>query len=148
MKSEKTDYAYLLTRATKSAGSILKDTKKLNRLVDTATLSIDSGVSRMKSVKSDMAALLSLIKAWARGDYKGASKTTLLLSVAAIVYFVNPMDAIPDILPATGLLDDATVIGIVITSVKKDIESFKLWESAHTDFMNPKQSEPVLVKVP
>ena len=128
MKSEKTDYAYLLTRATKSAGSILRDTKKLNRLVDTATLSIDSGVSRMKSVKSDMAALLSLIKAWARGDYTGASKTTLLLSVGAVIYFVNPMDAIPDILPATGLLDDATVIGIVITSVKKDIESFKQWQ--------------------
>lgn len=143
MKSEKTDYAYLLTRATKSAGSILNDTKKLNRLVDTATLSIDSGVSRMKSVKSDMAALLSLIKAWARGDYKGASKTTLLLSVGAIVYFLNPMDAIPDILPATGLLDDATVVGIVITSVKNDIEKFKRWETGASDIPQDIEPEPL-----
>ncbi len=143
MKSGKTDYAYLLTRATKSAGSILKDTNKLNRLVDSATLSIDSGVSRMNGVKSDLSTLLSLIKAWARGDYTGVSKTTLLLSAGAVVYFVNPMDAIPDILPATGLLDDATVIGIVITSIKKDIESFKLWESARTDIATSKQPESV-----
>ncbi len=144
MKSEKTDYAYLLTRATKSAGSIIKDTKKLNRLVDTAALSIDSGVSRMNSIKSDLGALLSLIKAWAKGDYRDVSKTTLLLSAGAVIYFVNPMDAIPDILPATGLLDDATVIGVVITSVKKDIESFKLWESAQADITNPRQPESIL----
>jgi len=145
MRYEKTDYAKLLTRATKSAGSILKDAAKLSRVVDTATLSIDSGVSRMKSAKSDLSTLLSLIKAWARGDYRGVPKTTLLLSAGAVIYFVNPMDAIPDIFPATGFLDDATVIGVVITSVKKDIESFKLWESSQIGITSPKQQGPMAV---
>ena len=145
MKSEKTDYAYVLRHTTKSAGSILKDTAKLNRLVDTAALGIDSGVSRMNSVKSELSTLLSLIRAWARGDYTGVSKATLLLSAGAVIYFLNPMDAIPDILPVTGLLDDVTVIGIVVTSVKKDIESFKLWESAQAEITTSKQPETMAV---
>lgn len=139
MKSEKIDYAYLLKRAVKGAGSIVKDANKLNLLVDTASSSIDSGVNQLNSVKSDLKTLLSMLKANAKGEYSGVSKTTLLLSAGAVIYFVNPLDAIPDILPATGLLDDATVIGIVITSVKKDIESFKLWQSGKPEF---KAAEP------
>ena len=101
MKSEKTDYAFLLSRLANNAGSILKDTKKLNRLVETASLGIDSGVTQISAVKEDFKTLLHLLKAWAKGDYSGVSKTTLLLSAGAVIYFVNPFDAIPDILPAT-----------------------------------------------
>ena len=141
MKSEKTDYSYLLMRAAKGARSILKDKNKLNTLVDTASVSIDSGVSQINSVKDYFKTLLGMLKASVKGDYSGVSKTTLLLSAGAVVYFINPLDAIPDILPATGLLDDATVIGIVITSVKKDIEEFRLWESGNNDEENELQPE-------
>ncbi len=144
-KRVKPDYSKLLSRTKKGADAMLRDREKLNRLVESASVSIDSGVSRMNSIKSDLGVLLSLIKAWARGDYRGVSKTTLLLSAGAVLYFVNPVDAIPDILPLTGFLDDATVIGIVITSVKKDIENFKLWESAQTEFMNSQQPATRLV---
>ncbi|MEM7362327.1 MAG: YkvA family protein, partial [Bacteroidota bacterium] len=43
----------------------------------------------------------------------------------ALIYFVNPFDAVPDLIPAAGLLDDATVIGFVIASVKQDIDNYK-----------------------
>lgn len=52
-------------------------------------------------------------------------RNTLLIGTGAVVYFVNPFDAIPDILPAAGLLDDASVIGFVLASAKNDIEKFR-----------------------
>ena len=145
MKAGKNDYAYLLTRAAKGAGSIIKNRNKLNRLVDSASLSIDSNVNQLNSVKNDFKTLLSMLKASARGEYSGVSKATLLLSAGAVIYFVNPMDAIPDILPATGLLDDATVIGVVVTSVKKDIEKFKLWNSANNGIPEDTKPEPLVI---
>lgn len=141
MKSEKPDYSYLLLRAAKGAGSIVRDKNRLHGLVDKAALNIDSGVSHLNSVKDDFKTLLSMLKASVKGEYSGVSRATLLLSAGAALYFVNPFDAIPDILPATGLLDDATVIGIVITSVKKDIESFKLWETGQADLKNTRQPD-------
>lgn len=143
-KRVKPDYSKLLSSTKKRADAILRDGEKLNRLVESASCGIDSGLSQMNSVKSDLGVLLSMIKAWARGEFRGVSKTTLLLSAGALIYFVNPMDAIPDILPLIGLLDDATVIGIVITSVKKDIENFRLWESDQTEFTKPQQPESTM----
>lgn len=143
MKSDKIDYAYLLKRAAKGASSIVKDTNKLSHLVDTASSRIDSGTSQLNSVKNDLKTLLSMLKATASRQYSGVSKTTLILSAGAVVYFINPMDAIPDILPATGLLDDATVIGIVITSVKKDIEKFKEWQTCSSDITQDLEPKPL-----
>jgi uncharacterized membrane protein YkvA (DUF1232 family) len=45
-------------------------------------------------------------------------KTTL---VGAIVYFVLPLDAIPDMLPVLGFTDDAAVLAIAIKLVASSI---------------------------
>jgi len=133
----KINAAHLLSLAVKGSGAVLQDKSKLNELVDTASINMDSGRRKINSIKGDLSTLLSLIKAWVKGDYRNVSRTTLLMSAGAVIYFVNPLDAIPDVLPATGLLDDATVIGIVIASIKKDIEKFRVWESAYSGFSTP-----------
>ena len=51
-----------------------------------------------------------------------------MLSIAAILYFVNPLDVIPDLLPAFGFLDDAGVLAFVLQSIRKDIDRFLDWE--------------------
>jgi uncharacterized membrane protein YkvA (DUF1232 family) len=42
--------------------------------------------------------------------------------LAAMAYFVAPVDAIPDILPAIGFTDDATVLAIAIAMVARSIK--------------------------
>jgi uncharacterized membrane protein YkvA (DUF1232 family) len=37
------------------------------------------------------------------------------MAIGALAYFISPIDAIPDIIPVTGFLDDAAVIGTTIT---------------------------------
>ncbi len=49
--------------------------------------------------------------------------------IAAIVYFVSPIDLIPDFIPIVGYIDDVFIIGLVIRSVKADLDRFLLWES-------------------
>jgi uncharacterized membrane protein YkvA (DUF1232 family) len=44
------------------------------------------------------------------------------LVLAALAYFVLPIDAIPDILPALGYTDDAAVIAAVIAIVGKNLK--------------------------
>ena len=136
-RPSKINAAHLLSLAVKGAGAVLQDKGKLNELVDTASINMDSGRRKINSIKGDLSTLLSLIKACVKGDYRDVSRATLLMSAGAVIYFVNPLDAIPDVLPATGLLDDATVIGLVIASIKNDIEKFRVWESAYTGFSAP-----------
>lgn len=69
-----------------------------------------------------------LIKAYALGEYRQVPWKTILLIVAAVIYFVNPLDLVPDIIPLTGLTDDFAVLIWVYNSVSNEIEKFLEWE--------------------
>lgn len=74
-----------------------------------------------------------LIKAYALGHYREIPWKTLLLIVAAIIYFVNPLDLLPDLIPLTGLTDDFAVLLWVYNSVSNEIDKFLAWERDKTD---------------
>ncbi len=118
-----------ILQALKQAASTLKNKRTLENLIGTASLKADSGNFKIKAVKNDLFTFLHLLRAWVRREYTDVPSTTLLLSAGAVIYFINPFDAIPDLLPATGLLDDAAVIGFVLASIKKDIEKFRSWQA-------------------
>jgi uncharacterized membrane protein YkvA (DUF1232 family) len=40
------------------------------------------------------------------------TRTKIVVIIAAIIYVVSPVDAVPDIMPIVGWLDDALVGGI------------------------------------
>lgn len=80
------------------------------------------------SAKERFFVLGRLIKAYALGQYRDIPWKTILLIVAAIIYFVNPLDMVPDIIPLTGLTDDFAVLVWVHNSVSNEIEKFLDWE--------------------
>jgi uncharacterized membrane protein YkvA (DUF1232 family) len=125
LTSTKTIVKLFSTTALIRASGILKNSKNVNELVDAASKEINSGKKKIQSIQSDLTVLLVMLKAWVKGDYNEVPCMTLLLSTAALIYFVNPFDAVPDMLPALGLLDDATVIGFVMASIREDIQNFK-----------------------
>jgi uncharacterized membrane protein YkvA (DUF1232 family) len=55
---------------------------------------------------------------------------TIVWAIAAIIYFVSPIDLIPDFIPVVGYLDDVVVIGWVAASISTDIENFREWEES------------------
>lgn len=46
-------------------------------------------------------------------------------AVAALVYFVTPVDAVPDMLPGVGFVDDATLIATVVLSLGPRLEAYE-----------------------
>jgi uncharacterized membrane protein YkvA (DUF1232 family) len=80
------------------------------------------------SAKEKFFVLGRLIKAYATGQYREVPWKTILLIVAAVIYFINPLDLVPDIIPLTGLTDDFAVLLWVYNSVSDEIEKFLTWE--------------------
>jgi|GEM_PF-856593 uncharacterized membrane protein YkvA (DUF1232 family) len=139
--SSKTVLKLFSTTALISAYGILKSTKDVNKLVDTASKEINSGKKKIISFQSEISVVIAMLKSWVKGDYKEIPWMTLVLCTGALVYFVNPLDAVPDIVPAVGLLDDATVIGFVLASIKQDIQNFKLRNSTLTEQENQQNQQ-------
>jgi uncharacterized membrane protein YkvA (DUF1232 family) len=73
--------------------------------------------------------LYRMLRAWSKGEYRHVPWRTLILSLATVIYFLNPFDIAPDFIPGVGYLDDAAVLGFVISSIKKELDTFLEWET-------------------
>lgn len=54
----------------------------------------------------------------------------LITLLAAIIYFINPLDLIPDLIFGIGLADDLAVLTWVYRAAADEINSFKNWENS------------------
>lgn len=70
-----------------------------------------------------------MIQAHRSGLFKVSSKT-LGLIVLGLVYFVMPMDIIPDFLPLIGYADDISVLIAIFNAVKHEVDAFLDWEKS------------------
>tara|TARA_A100000164_G_C21739589_1_gene691653 strand:+ start:523 stop:918 length:396 start_codon:yes stop_codon:yes gene_type:complete len=71
---------------------------------------------------------LRMIKKSLSGEYSAFSHKTLLSLVFGLLYFVTPMDVVPDFVPLLGFSDDLSILYFIIKNFKSDIEAFKVWE--------------------
>lgn len=69
-----------------------------------------------------------LLKAYVQGQYRHVPTETLLKILATFIYFISPIDLIPDFLPGLGLTDDLALLGWVMKSVTNDLDKFEEWE--------------------
>ncbi len=72
--------------------------------------------------------LSRMIKAAVTGEYTGIPTRTLVGGVAVIMYFLSPIDFVPDFIPVIGLLDDAALLAWFMTSIKGEMDKFEQWE--------------------
>ena len=77
-------------------------------------------------------AMLRLIRAYSRGEYRDISREHFVIIVAAIVYFLTPADVISDLIPITGFVDDALVVSVALGAVRDDLDAFMAWETSQS----------------
>lgn len=80
-----------------------------------------------KDVRAHLNTLIRMVRAYAKGEYRGISLQGIALTVAALIYFVAPLDFIPDFL-LIGLVDDIALMMWVYKNYQKEIEEFLDWE--------------------
>ena len=109
------------------AAEIIKSPEKLREMVEEARAKADTAGSSSRplaGVIDDLKTLFEMLRAVARGSYR-LRKETLILVAGAVLYFVIPIDVIPDFIPVAGFLDDAAVIAWVVKTCKGEIDLFK-----------------------
>ena len=114
-------------KLTETARAALQDKTVLKGLLREAVVKADANKSKIAKVWASFKSLVRMIQAWARGQYREVPWKSLIAAVGGVIYFVNPFDLIPDFL-VVGLLDDALVLGWVLSMVQTDLNKFLLWE--------------------
>jgi uncharacterized membrane protein YkvA (DUF1232 family) len=83
----------------------------------------------LAGIWQDLTALLRLLQAFSRHEYTDIPWGSIVMVIVGIIYFVSPIDLIPDFIPVAGYVDDAAVIAFVLRQVKIDLDKFIAWEA-------------------
>ncbi|SFC02728.1 Uncharacterized membrane protein YkvA, DUF1232 family [Bacillus sp. OV322] len=81
-----------------------------------------------KNLWAKLQTMLSLLKAWSNGSYRKVPYRSLIMILISVIYFVSPIDIIPDFLIGFGLIDDAAVVAFVLSQIDKDLVLFEQWQ--------------------
>lgn len=101
------------------------DASRTTTLVEKAKAMLSK--SALSDIVDDLRSLIGYVKDSVTGDYKGYSTTSLLLALAALIYLVSPIDAVPDVIPG-GLLDDAAILAYAIKQLRDELVKYRLWK--------------------
>lgn len=86
--------------------------------------------TKITEILEPIRASYRLIRTYANGTYREISFESFGLIVAAIIYFVMPIDALPDFIAGLGFTDDAAVLMWTFNRVSNELQSFLRWEAA------------------
>lgn len=123
----------LFSKLYKQAEQLITSEGKIAQLIDELFLKLGESAEQFYMLQDSLVALGRMLSAWVKGDYKNISTTSIIAVVAAIIYFVNPLDIIPDFIPIIGKLDDIVILGYLIKLLNKEIERFMAWEEAQSE---------------
>lgn len=79
--------------------------------------------SRLVHLGRQVLLFYDMLKAWWSDQYELPWKTAAAIT-AALLYFINPFDLIPDFIPILGYLDDAIVMGACAKLIQSDLREF------------------------
>lgn len=116
-------------KAKSKAEEYVNDAEKLNHLLDDAANKATDKLGALATIWTQLSACLRLLRAYAKGTYREIPWYSLVMIVSAVIYFVMPIDLIPDFIVGFGLLDDAALLGWTVKTFSSDIDKFLAWEA-------------------
>lgn len=82
---------------------------------------------RLGKLRDDVRLLQALCMAYWRGEYRAISGKSMVSVVAGLLYFVSPIDFIPDWILGVGMLDDIAVLTWVMKTLSTELDAFRAW---------------------
>ncbi|WP_215234107.1 YkvA family protein [Dyadobacter linearis] len=116
--------------ATGKAGRYAKNSGRLFQLAKEVVGKLQRvGVKgNLSEFQNSVQLLIRMVRAYASGQYRHLPWKSLLSVVAVLIYFVSPLDLIPDFLPFVGVTDDIALVVWLMKTLSDDISKFGAWE--------------------
>ena len=84
----------------------------------------------LKKFLSQIILMTQMLGSYCNGEYKEAPWRTIAGIAGTLAYVLLPIDAIPDVIPFIGYLDDAAVVGAALKFIGHDLKIFEEWLEA------------------
>ncbi len=85
------------------------------------------GQASLSRFREDARTLASMIRDYRTGAYGRVPYWAVAAAGFALLYVLNPIDFIPDIIPFTGYLDDAAILAKTLALIRKELDVYRAW---------------------
>ncbi len=124
-----------INQAEEKAEKVLSQPERVDRLLKTSRRKLSKlelEEQDFKGILGTIKTFIRMVKAYRNGQYN-LPWSTVLMIVAALVYFVVPLDLIPDFIPLGGFVDDFAIVVTIFKKIKEDILDFHAWETSREE---------------
>lgn len=83
----------------------------------------------LESFWQDIKDMWSLLVDYWNKEYPDVPWKTIAAIVGALIYFISPIDVVPDFIPVVGFMDDAAVIAFAMKMISDDLETYRKWKA-------------------
>lgn len=84
--------------------------------------------STLHRFSTDIRLMFALLRDYWNGRYRQVPWKSVAAIAGALLYVLNPLDLIPDVLLGFGLLDDAGVVALCLKLVESDLHRYAAWK--------------------
>jgi len=115
----------------KKAERVLRDGERVDKIIGSVSSKlgeITQSNEKLSGFVGRIKVISRMVKNYISGNYRVMPWKSIVLLVAGLIYFITPIDLIPDFIPALGLIDDISMIAFIYRSLKQDIDEYLLWE--------------------
>lgn len=124
-----------LRRGYSEAEELLKDVDKLEHFLQR----LEKKLKTIPIAGNKLAVLptmISLVRNYMKKEYTDIPIGTVIAIISALIYFVSPIDIVPDSIPVIGYFDDAAVVGACWKLVESDIDEYERWREENGKIMD------------
>ena len=115
-----------LEKGYKEAEKLLENEDKLERFLQRLEKKL-----KIIPIAGDKLAVVpvmaSLLKNYAEKEYTDIPIGAIIAIISALMYFVSPIDFVPDSIPVLGYFDDAAVVAACWKLVQSDVDEYVEW---------------------
>ena len=113
-----------------SAKEIMQNPQKMQALLESAESKKAFVMSdKAQKVLANVPEFIGFIKSYIKREYTDVPVKSLIIVISALIYFVAPIDAIPDLFLFLGLTDDVAVLAFCLKVINDDFNKYKEWKN-------------------
>jgi len=98
------------------------------------------GSGKLARFSSDIKLMFSMIRDYWNGNYRSVPWKTIAAVAGALLYVMNPLDMIPDLILGFGFIDDAGVVALCLKMVESDLHRYAAWKEQQEELERTPQT--------
>lgn len=115
-----------LEKGYESAGKLLNDQDAIEKFLQRLEKKLKV-IPLVGDKLANIPTMASLMRSFVKKEYIEIPLGSIIAITSALIYFVSPIDIVPDSIPFLGYIDDAAVIAVCWKLVESDVEEYVKW---------------------